>query len=131
MHYIGSLLLCLKTAERCHMPKEQWERIKLSNNLTEALNQISQETKVGFPNHQTVKCRKRLRRLREVLSKTRRMALRKKVKIMPIKKKTERREAIRERKAEIAAKLDKSIEAELLNRLSQVILFLYFFLSYF
>ncbi|EKX73223.1 conserved hypothetical protein [Theileria equi strain WA] len=115
----GSLMLCLKTAERSHTPRDQWERIKLSKSKREALEQISQETKVGFPSHQTLKCKLRFRRLREVLSRMRNIILNKKTRVMPIKKKTERREAIRERKAEIAAKLDKSIEDELLNRLSQ------------
>ncbi|KAK2195946.1 bifunctional Mak16 protein/Ribosomal L28e-Mak16 [Babesia duncani] len=115
----GSLYLCLKTIERSHTPRNQWERTKLSKNLKEALSQISEGTKVGFANHLTVKCRLRLRRLRQVLNKTRRIELNKKVRIVPIKHKTERRDRIRERKAEIAAKLNKSIEQELLNRLNQ------------
>lgn len=115
----GSLLLCLKTAERVHTPREQWERIKLSTNPKEAMEQISEETKVGFANHQTVKCKLRFKRLRQVIARTRKIMQNAKARLMPIKKKTERREAIREWKAEIAAKLEKSIEQELLARLSQ------------
>ncbi|EAN30545.1 Ribosomal L28e family protein [Theileria parva strain Muguga] len=115
----GDLLLCLKTVERCHTPRDQWQKIRLSKSKTEALEQITQETKVGFPNHLTTKCKMRFKRLREVLGNMRTMALNKKIKLLPVKKKTERRESVREKKAEIAAKLDKSIQQELLNRLSQ------------
>ncbi|ORM42187.1 Protein MAK16 -like protein [Babesia sp. Xinjiang] len=115
----GTLFLCMKTAERCHTPREQWERIKLSKNLAESLSQINEATKVGIAAHLTQKCRLRLKRWREVLNRMRREALVKKTKLAPIKKKTERRELIREKKAEIAARLDNAIEQELLSRLSR------------
>ncbi|CDR96365.1 Mak16 family protein, putative [Babesia bigemina] len=111
----GSLYLCMKTAERCHTPREQWERLKLSKNLKESLSQINEATKVGIAAYLTQKCRLRLKRWREVLQRMRREALSQKTKVAPIKRKTERREAIRERKAEIAARLDNAIEQELLN----------------
>ncbi|GFE52792.1 Mak16 [Babesia ovis] len=115
----GSLFLCMKTAERSHTPREQWERLKLSKNLAESLSQINEATKVGIAEHLTQKCRLRLKRWREVLSRMRREALVQKTKVAPIKKKTERRELIREKKAEIAARLDNAIEKELLGRLSR------------
>lgn len=115
----GSLFLCMKAAERSHTPREQWERLKLSTNLKESLSQINEATKVGISSSLTQKCRLRLRRWREVLQRMRREVLTRKIRMMPVKKKTERREAIRERKAEIAARLDNAIEQELLNRLSK------------
>ncbi|EDO07704.1 Ribosomal L28e family protein [Babesia bovis T2Bo] len=115
----GTLFLCMKTAERCHTPSEQWERLKLSKNLETSLNQISEATKVGIAEYLTEKCHLRLKRWREVLQRMRRQALIQKTKLVPIKKKTERREKIREKKAEIAARLDNAIEQELLNRLSR------------
>lgn len=115
----GSLFLCVKTAERCHTPREQWERLKLSKSLRESISQINEATKVGIAAYLTQKCRLRLKRWREVLQRMRREALTQKTKVVPVKRKTERREAIRERKAEIAARLDNAIEQELLNRLSK------------
>ncbi|GIX62100.1 Mak16 protein [Babesia caballi] len=115
----GSLFLCLKRAERCHTPREQWERLKLSMNLVESISQINEATKVGISVGLTQKCKLRLKRWREVLRRMRREALTQKTKLAPVKKKTDRREAIRERKAEIAARLDNAIEQELLSRLSK------------
>ncbi|UKJ88667.1 hypothetical protein MACJ_001911 [Theileria orientalis] len=115
----GDLLLCLKRVERCHLPRDQWEKIKLSTSNRTGIAEIIEKTKVGFSSHLTEKCKKRFKRLKEVLSNMRSMALSKKVKVTPVKKKTDRRELIREKKAEIAAKLDRSIEQELLNRLNQ------------
>lgn len=41
----GIVYLYIKTAERAHSPKHQWERIKLSNNYSRALEQIDKEAR--------------------------------------------------------------------------------------
>ena len=40
MGVVGALYLCVKTIERAHSPKHMWERIKLSNNYSKALEQV-------------------------------------------------------------------------------------------
>lgn len=116
----GHCFLYLKTIERAHLPKKMWEVIKLSSNYQEALNQITTHMKNIYKDHQINRCKQRLTRLRQTFLRMRRMQLTPQQVLVPVKQKTERREAAREKKAETAARLEMSIEHELLNRLKQV-----------
>lgn len=112
----GSIYLFVKTAERAHSPAKLWEKIKLKKNFVQAVEQINEEL-IYWPNNMINKCKQRLTKITQYLIKMRKLKLKNTPKLVPINKKIERRELTRERKAEAAAKLEKSIEKELLNRL--------------
>ncbi|KAK9473451.1 ribosomal L28e protein family-domain-containing protein [Dipodascopsis tothii] len=115
----GRLYLYMKTIERAHTPLKQWERIKLSQQYTRALEQI-EERLIYWPNFLIHKCKQRLTRLTQVAVTARRLALKGRDEertLVGIKPKVKRREATRERKALAAAKVEKAIEKELLDRL--------------
>lgn len=113
----GKLYLYMKTAERAHMPSKLWERVRLLKNYTKALEQVDEHLQYWqkFLIH---KCKQRLTRLTQVAITERRLALREDERhYVGVKPKVKRREENRERKALTAAKIEKAIEKELLDRL--------------
>ncbi|KAI1733314.1 ribosomal l28e protein family domain-containing protein [Ditylenchus destructor] len=90
----GICYLYMKVVERSHYPNRLWEKVKLSRNMTQAVEQISTN----------------LIHWSEFVRQP---------KIITVPRKTERREVRREEKALIAAKLDNAIEKELLTRLKK------------
>lgn len=113
----GKLYLYMKTAERAHMPKNLWERVRLLKNFSKAMEQID-ENLIYWNKFLINKCKQRLTRLTQVAMTERRLALTEEERhYVGIKPKIKRREENRERKALAAAKIEKNIEKELLERL--------------
>ncbi|RPB20777.1 Mak16 protein [Terfezia boudieri ATCC MYA-4762] len=115
----GVNYLYMKTIERAHMPSKLWERIKLSENYVTALKQIDDRL-IYWPNFLIHKCKQRLTRLVQVAIQSRKLAAEEKrlgEKLVGMPNKVRRRERTRERKALAAAKLERSIEKELVERL--------------
>ncbi len=110
----------MKTIERAHMPSKLWERIKLSQNYAKALEQVD-ERLIYWPKFLIHKCKQRLTRLTQVGIRMRRLAKedeRLGERVVPkMAPKVRRREETRERKALAAAKVERAIERELIERL--------------
>lgn len=114
----GRLYLYMKTAERAHMPSRWWERIRLSKNYSKALEQIDDHLQY-WQKFLIYKCKQRLTRLTQVAITERRLASREEERhYVGVKHKVKRKEENRERKALRAAKIEKAIETELLERLT-------------
>lgn len=116
----GILYLYTKTIERSHMPSKLWERTKLPQNYSKALDQIDREL-IYWPKFLIHKCKQRLTRLTQVAIRTRRLAKEEErlgERLVPkLAPKVRRREETRERKAQAAAKVERAIERELIERL--------------
>ena len=114
--------LYIKTVERAHSPKNLWEKIYLSRNYAKALAQLDEHLQY-FPKAQIHRNKQRLTKIHQYLLRMRKLKLRqingtKSVKTR-IHKKVEVREERREKKALVAAKIENSIEKELVERLAR------------
>mmetsp|Transcript_27604 Transcript_27604/g.40763 ORF Transcript_27604/g.40763 Transcript_27604/m.40763 type:complete len:316 (-) Transcript_27604:78-1025(-) len=118
----GKIHLCIKTVERAHSPKNMWEKILLSRNYSKALSQIDEHLQ-HFPKVLMHRNKQRLTKIHQYLIRMRKIRLKelsgRKAKMVRVHRKVEQREERRERKALVAAKLEQSIEKELVERLAK------------
>ncbi|KKY14916.1 putative 66s preribosome component mak16 [Phaeomoniella chlamydospora] len=116
----GHLYLYIKVPERTHLPSKWWERIRLSSNYAKALGQVDEKL-IYWPKFLIHKCKQRLTRLTQVSIRMRRLAKEEERlgerTVARLAPKIRRREETRERKAEAAAKVERAIERELIDRL--------------
>jgi protein MAK16 len=118
----GKIHLYLKTVERAHSPKNLWEKIVLSRNYAKALAQLDEHLQY-FPKALIHRNKQRLTKIHQYLIRMRKIKLKelsgRKAKMTTVHRKIDQREERREKKAMIAAKLEQSIEKELVERLAK------------
>jgi protein MAK16 len=116
----GRIFLLKKTVERAHTPAKLWEKIALSGDKVQGTAKIDAELQYWSP-FLLEKCKLRYERMLEIRSRMQKLVA--KAKDQPIlttkASKVERRERGRERKARATARLELSIEKELVERLKQ------------
>eukprot|EP00924_Labyrinthula_sp_SR-Ha-C_P015103 snap_masked-scaffold_9-processed-gene-8.42-mRNA-1 protein AED:0.05 eAED:0.05 QI:0/-1/0/1/-1/1/1/0/288 len=114
------ICLLTKSIERAHSPKNLWDMINLPTNYMKALEKLDEILKF-YPKFQVHRAKQRLTKLYQMQIRQRRIKAEEirigARKLVPIKKKIERQERTRERKALAAARIEKNIEVELLKRL--------------
>lgn len=113
----GQLYLVTKTVERAHTPARQWERVQLTTDYTGALEQVANTLKY-WPKFLVHKNKQRLTKLAQYLIRCRRLNKNVSNELITMPRREMKRDTRKEAKAEKAAKLNTSIETQLLKRLS-------------
>jgi protein MAK16 len=112
------LFLYIKTAERAHLPRRQWEKIKLDVAFPKALEQIDDNLQ-WWDRRFVNKIKARLLRLKQYLMRRKQALTEPDVEYDSVNKRQEHKLLRREAKAEAAARIELEIEKELLERLKK------------
>ncbi|KAK3154001.1 hypothetical protein QOZ80_2BG0184560 [Eleusine coracana subsp. coracana] len=114
----GVFYLYMKTAERAHLPKQLWERVKLPKNYEKAMDVINKHLEF-WPKLLVHKIKQRLTKMTQYRIRMRKLQLKVREKIVTMPRKDVKRHLRRMDKAEKAAQLEKNIENELKERLKK------------
>ncbi|KAI5191621.1 protein MAK16 [Nematocida minor] len=111
----GKLYLLMKEPERRHKPKSLYEKVELDEDYDTALKTISEELK-GWGVFLLHKCKQRLTKLSDYLERKALLDHMGRPEYIHKRKKAERQDRAREAKAARVAKIESSIEKEVLER---------------
>jgi protein MAK16 len=118
----GRIHLYMKTVERAHSPKNLWEKIVLSRNYSKAIAQLDEHLQY-FPKVLMHRNKQRLTKIHQYLIRMRKIKLKelngRKAKMVGVHRRLDQTEERREKKAMVAAKLEQTIEKELVQRLAK------------
>ncbi|RLN08995.1 hypothetical protein C2845_PM11G07330 [Panicum miliaceum] len=114
----GIFYLYMKTAERSHLPNKLWERVKLPRNYEKAIEVINKHLEF-WPQLLVHKIKQRLTKMTQYRIRMRKLQLKVREKLMTVPRKKTQIGGRRASKAEMAAKIDNSIQSELLERLKK------------
>lgn len=114
----GRCYLYIKTIERSHTPAKMWQKIRLKRQYAESLAQID-EHMAYWPKFLVHKNKQRLTKITQYLIRMRKLASKPRLKVVPLATRKEQQTRRKLEKAETAAKLETTIEKELLERLNQ------------
>jgi len=112
----GRIYLCIKTPERMHLPSKMWEKILLSDNYQQALQDIEHHMQ-WWDEQKITRVKKRFTKLHLVLRRMRKIRSKVQHKIKTVNRTAEKRLEKREKRAEEVARIEHTIERELLERL--------------
>ena len=112
------LYLYIKTAERAHLPRRMWEKVKLDVSFPKALAQIDENLQ-WWDRRMVHKIKARMLRLKQYLMRKRQLIEEPQVDYVSVNKREEFKLIRREAKAEAAARIELEVERELLDRLAR------------
>lgn len=110
------IYLYVKTAERAHLPRRMWEKIKLDASFPKALEQIDEQLQ-WWDRRMVHKVKARMLRLKQYLMRKKKALQEPETELVSVNKREEFKLVRREAKAEKAARIELEIERELLDRL--------------
>ncbi|KNH05274.1 mak-16-like RNA binding protein [Perkinsela sp. CCAP 1560/4] len=115
----NKLYLYMKTPERSHLPLHQWKKLELPKNFLKAIKLIDEKL-MWWSTSVRLKCKQRALRLSQMILRRQKAHQREEsTELIEVRRKEESKLRSRERKSELAAKIETTISNELLKRLQE------------